>query len=88
MPERLLLIDWLNTAVAEGARKARACQEIDLSLRTLQRWTQTDVFKADARTTVTRPTPSNALSDVERQAIITPPGVRIVVASPVFPKKA
>ncbi|OSO26958.1 IS3 family transposase ISPsy31 [Pseudomonas syringae pv. actinidiae] len=71
MPERLLLIDWLNTAVAEGARKARACQEIDLSLRTLQRWTQTDVFKADARTTVTRPTPSNALSDVERQAIIT-----------------
>ncbi|EPM69936.1 integrase catalytic subunit [Pseudomonas syringae pv. actinidiae ICMP 18886] len=40
-------------------------------MRTLQRWTQTDVFKADARTTVTRPTPSNALSDVERQAIIT-----------------
>ncbi|WP_248445785.1 IS3-like element ISPsy31 family transposase [Pseudomonas syringae] len=71
LPERLLLIDWLNTAVAEGARKARACQEIALSLRTLQRWTQTDVFKADARTTVTRPTPSNALSDVERQAIIT-----------------
>ncbi|WP_425273752.1 IS3 family transposase [Pseudomonas avellanae] len=71
LPERLLLIDWLSNAVAEGARKARACQEIDLSLRTLQRWTQADVFKADARTTVTRPTPSNALSDVERQAIIT-----------------
>ena len=71
MPERQLLVDWLGEAVAAGARKIRACREIGLSLRTLQRWTETDVIQADARTTVTRSTPRNALSEAERQAIVT-----------------
>ncbi len=71
MPQRQLLVDWLSQAVAAGARKIRACREIGLSLRTLQRWTETNAIQADARTTVTRPTPRNALSEVERQAIVT-----------------
>lgn len=71
MPERQLLVDWLGEAVAAGARKIRACREIGLSLRTLQRWTETGVIKADARTTVTRPTPRNALTEAERQVIAT-----------------
>ena len=71
MPQRQLLVDWLSQAVAAGTRKIRACREIGLSLRTLQRWTETNAIQADARTTVTRPTPRNALSEVERQAIVT-----------------
>ncbi len=71
LPERQLIVAWLGSAVAAGARKIRACQEIGLSLRTLQRWTETEVIQADARTIVTRPTPRNALSEVERQTIVT-----------------
>ena len=71
MPQRQLLVDWLSQAVAAGTRKIRACREIGLSLRTLQRWTETNAIQADARPTVTRPTPRNALSEVERQAIVT-----------------
>ncbi|MNZ37127.1 hypothetical protein D3C78_545690 [compost metagenome] len=47
-----------------------ACKELGVPLRTLQRWTEEDVMRADARTTVTRPVPRNALSPVEREAIL------------------
>ncbi|RMQ78941.1 Mobile element protein, partial [Pseudomonas syringae pv. tomato] len=62
---------WLGEAVAAGARKIKACREVGLSLRTLQRWTQTEFIQTDARTTATRPTPRNALTEAERQAIVT-----------------
>ena len=71
MPERHLLVIWLTEAIQAGARKAMACGEVGLSLRTLQRWTANDEISADARTTTVRPVPRNALSDLERQAIIT-----------------
>lgn len=45
-----------------------ACEELGL---TLQRWTQELTLKADGRTTVQRPTPANALSETERQAVLT-----------------
>ena len=41
-----------------------------MSLRTLQRWTEEDVMRADARTTTERPVPRNALSPAEREAIL------------------
>ena len=71
MPERQLLVAWLIEAIVAGARKIRACQEVGLSLRTLQRWTQSEDVQADARTTTVRLTPRNALSGIERQAIVT-----------------
>ena len=71
MPERQLLVAWLVEAVVAGARKVLAWGEVGLSLRTLQRWTETQVLQADARTTTVRPTPRNALSEIERQAIVT-----------------
>lgn len=61
---------WLSEAVAEGARKIKACNEVGLSLRTLQRWSIGDDVQADARTTSLRPVPRNALSDPERRAIL------------------
>lgn len=42
-----------------------------MSLRTLQRWTEDDAMQADARTTTVRPKPRNALSQDEREAILT-----------------
>lgn len=54
-----------------GARKKPACDELGITLRTLQRWTQEDTLKADGRTTTVRPRPANALSEIEREAILT-----------------
>jgi len=71
LPQRQLFIDWLSEAVAAGARKIKACREVGLSLRTLQRWTGREIVQADGRTTIARPAPRNALSEVERQAIVT-----------------
>jgi putative transposase len=71
LAQRQLLVTWLSEARVAGARKIRACQEVGLSLRTLQRWTETEAVQADARTTTVRPTPRNALSEVERQAILS-----------------
>jgi len=70
LPERQLLVAWLTEAINSGARKLTACQEVGLTLRTLQRWTQTEEVAADARTTTVRATPPNALSEHERQAIL------------------
>lgn len=71
LPERQLLVSWVSEARVAGARKIRACQEVGLSLRTLQRWSESESVQADARTTTVRPKPRNALSEVERQAILS-----------------
>ena len=70
LPERHHLVERVNQAVASGARKAVACAEIGLSLRSLQRWALTPVLQADVRTTASRPRPTNALSAEERRAIL------------------
>ena len=70
LPERQQLVERFNHAVASGARKAIACAEIGLSLRSLQRWALTPVIQADERTTTLRPQPLNALSSDERRAIL------------------
>jgi putative transposase len=71
LPERYLLVNWLNEAITAGARRAPACQEVGISLRTLQRWSLPLEVLADGRTTTLRPTPRNALSELERQGIVT-----------------
>jgi putative transposase len=70
LSERQQFVDWLTEAVAAGARKAVACAELGVSLRTLQRWTEADVMRANARTTTARAMPANALSQDEREAIL------------------
>lgn len=52
-------------AVLGGARRYRACNELGLSLRTVQRWRHTD---CDKRLLAQRAAPSNKLSEAERQA--------------------
>lgn len=69
-PERQQLVAWIAEANQAGARKAQACAEAGLTLRTLQRWTEGGEVKVDARTTTPRPEPSNKLSEAERSAIL------------------
>jgi transposase InsO family protein len=54
-------------AVLSGARRYRACNELGLSLRTVQRWQHTD---CDRRLLAQRAAPSNKLSEAERQAVL------------------
>jgi putative transposase len=63
-------MNWVNDAVAQGARKAKACDELGISIRTVQRWVDGDEVGADQRPLLKRPTPSNKLTDAERAQIL------------------
>jgi len=58
--------------VTAGCRLEPACAELDISLRTFQRWVRDgdDAVSADSRTTSARPEPANKLSDDERGQIL------------------
>lgn len=47
-----------------------ACREAEISLRTYKRWYQSGDVHADQRPLCQRPTPSNKLTDEERQAVL------------------
>ena len=68
--ERQSIVDSINTAVASGARKYKACETIGLEIRTLQRWYTGNKVKADLRPGAKRPEPGNKLTEAERQAVI------------------
>lgn len=59
----------IDQAVSAGARRYVACQEIGLSVRSLQRWEKDTVIKVDGRTQ-RQHTPANKLSPEERQAVL------------------
>lgn len=60
----------VEEAVSAGARKHKACEEIGLSLRTLQRWLEMGYVSADKRPELARPEPANKLTEVEQQAVL------------------
>lgn len=49
-----------------------ACAELELSMRTFQRWVREgdEVIGADARTTTVRPAPAHKLSEAERKQML------------------
>ena len=53
-----------------GAREEKACTEIGITLRTLQRWRLDTEGQGDQRPTAKRPIPKNKLSIDEEQQII------------------
>lgn len=61
---------WVDEAVADGARKRRACEEAGISLRTYQRWGAHPEVPADGRADAERPVPSQKLSQEEREQIL------------------
>ncbi len=70
LPARQQFVSLFEEAQASGVSKATACAELNLSLRTLQRWTREDGVRADARPGAIRPKPANALSQKERDTIL------------------
>lgn len=68
MNEREKVVGLINESVASGARYKPACEIIGITLRTLQRWRQSQGLQ-DKRQLVKR-IPANKLSDDERCEII------------------
>jgi transposase InsO family protein len=68
--DRRQAIELIDEAVAAGARRARACALLGLSLRTVQRWTREGGCSEDRRPSAERPTPPNALSAAERGEVL------------------
>ena len=69
--DRQTAITLINKAVTAGARRAKACAELELSERTLRRWTLGGQVRADQRPLVQRPEPRNKLSAEERAAVLS-----------------
>ena len=68
--DRVTAVELINEARENGARLEPACDELNISVRTYQRWTKEGEVKKDQRPLIDRPTPKNKLSDEERQEII------------------
>jgi putative transposase len=69
-PDRQTAISLIADAVTAGARRANACSELEISERTLRRWTKNGEVRSDQRPIVPRPKPANALSAAERAAVL------------------
>ena len=60
-PHRQTATLLIEEAITAGARRAKACAEMDISDRTLRRWTKGGQVHADQRRLVQRPEPRNKL---------------------------
>ena len=60
----------MDEALSLGARKVKACEEIGVSIRTLQRWRIDGELKEDKRPSANRVSPLNKLTEEEQQQIV------------------
>jgi transposase InsO family protein len=67
--ERQRVVSLIQEAMQSGARQQQACDVLELSSRTYQRWIKAGVV-SDGRITTKRLAPANKLSDAERQQIL------------------
>ncbi len=70
VPDRRRAVELIDEAVEAGAPKNKACDEMEISLRTYRRWTQYGSVKADGRPDAERPEPANKLKPEEREQIL------------------
>ena len=70
-PYRQTAVALINDAVTAGARRAKACSALEISDRTLRRWTKDGQVHPDQRPLVPRPEPANKLSAAERAAVLS-----------------
>ncbi len=68
-PHRQTATLLIEDAVTSGARRAKACAALQISDRTLRRWTKDGQVQPDQRPLVPRPEPANKLSAAERAAV-------------------
>ena len=69
-PHRQTAVALIVDAVTAGARSAKACAALEISDRTLRRWTKDGQAPADQRPLVPRSAPANKLSAAERTAVL------------------
>jgi putative transposase len=70
VPDRNYAIMLIDEAKTRGAREIKACEELGISLRTLQRWRSEKTPEGDQRPDAKRPPPKNKLTPEEEQAVI------------------
>lgn len=70
LSDRKKAIELIQEANRIGARLANACKELNISVRTYQRWIKEGNVKEDQRPLAERPEPKNKLTLEERQEII------------------
>ena len=70
--QRQTLLPLIEEAAKAGARLAKACRQIGLSCRTVQRWLRHEHHDGDHRVADKRVayTPANKLSETERVAAL------------------
>jgi putative transposase len=68
--DRQSAVALINEAVVAGARHYTACCTLQISERTIRRWTKEGVVQPDQRPLVQRPEPPNKLSETERKAVL------------------
>lgn len=70
LEDRKKVVSDILEAVKSGASKMRACETIELNIRTFQRWFDGSQVQPDQRPIVDRPVPKHKFSAAERQAIL------------------
>jgi len=76
-----LILELVAKAEHSGARRHKACEEVGVSLRTFQRWSDAEAPAEDQRPIVDRPEPTNKLTREETTIILE------TVHSPEFASK-
>jgi len=68
--DRRLAVELIQEANQNGARLASACEELNVSVRTYERWVSAGGVQEDQRPHAQRPEPKNKLTKEERQEVI------------------
>lgn len=68
--DRRYTVELVREAQRHGARLGKACELLNISVRTYQRWHRGGEVKADNWPTAIRPEPRNKLTDEEREAVL------------------
>ena len=68
--DRSHAVDLNNEAVLAGAAKFKACDELDINVRTFQHWVVDGAIKTDGRPKAIHPEPKNKLSSADLVIIV------------------
>jgi putative transposase len=64
--ERRRVLELISEAVGAGARQSKACRELGLHARTVQRWAS----GADDRRSVPKRVPHNRIGEAQRESVV------------------
>ena len=89
--DRVTAIELIDEARANGCRLKPACDELNISVRTYERWTKGGEVKKDQRPLAQRPAPKNKLTPEEREEVlktVNSPEYADLAPSQIVPKLA